>query len=123
MRARWRACWQCECQGDPGPHAKDIAIESAARAIEQLVGDKPETCPWWHMRDPIVHEVLALYRAARTDSGVTPALLLPADPPNRLWDGLLHYSAKIDAIRADDHRKREEERERRERASSPLGRR
>jgi hypothetical protein len=114
MRARWRAAWQCPCHGDPGPRESDKAVEATATVIEKLVGDRPETCMWWAMRDPIVHEVLALYRAARTDSGVTPALLLSSDPPNRFWDGLLHYTAAIDRIRADDFRKAEAARAARE---------
>lgn len=101
---------QCPCHGDPGPRVDDSAIEGAAITIEKLVGDRPETCLWWQMRDEIVHETLALYRACRTDQGATPALLLPADPPNLLWEGVLHYVAALDRIRADTFKREEEER-------------
>lgn len=46
------------------------------------------------MREPIVHEVQALYRAVSSSEGMGgcyPALALADDPPNHLWLGLLHY--------------------------------
>ncbi len=54
------------------------------------------------MRDSIVRDVLQLYRACRTDSGATPALVLATDPPAVTWQGLLFYTSKVDLLRAEE---------------------
>jgi hypothetical protein len=64
------------------------------------------------MRHPIVTEVLQLYRVARTDEGVTPALALAINPPAYLWHALQFYVRCLDRVRAEEMKRQREERER-----------
>lgn len=61
------------------------------------------------MREPIVTEVLALYRVARTDDGATPALVLELNPPAYLWNALQFYVGCLDRVRGDEARRRVEQ--------------
>lgn len=103
-RARMRRCLQCPCHGDPGAPIVDDEIEAVHVALDRLTGSRPETCLWWQMRDPIVGEVLELYRACLNGMGATPALAAALDPSNRAWEGLLHYAAVHDRVRAEERR-------------------
>lgn len=40
--------------------------------------------------------------------GITPALLLQLDPPNVVWEGVLHYNDAAARIRIDDRRRADE---------------
>lgn len=75
-------------------------------SIEAVTGDRPETCPWQSLADPLVREVVEAYHACSSSDGVTPALL-PGDPDHVVWEGLLHYRRTVDAVRrCDDEAKR-----------------
>ena len=77
--------------------------------IRHITGDRPTTCPWMAFADPVVVDVLDAYRACANGMGVTPALLLPSDPPHHVWMGLQHYchvmaKAKEDVQRIEKQR-------------------
>lgn len=76
--------------------------------IERVTGQRPDTCPWHAFQDPLVVEVLDLYRMAASDDGVTPALLLPLDPPNEVWEGVSHYHEATLRLRVDARRRAQE---------------
>jgi hypothetical protein len=59
-----------------------------------------------------VGDIIAAYRACSGGQGATPALLLSADPPAIIWNGVLHYAQAIEQFRHDDRKKRDEERRR-----------
>ena len=70
-------------------------------SIEAVTGDSPVTCPWALLSDPLVREVIEAYHACAGSEGVTPALL-PGDPDNVVWQGLLHYKRVVDEVRRCD---------------------
>lgn len=80
--------------------------------IERVTGHRPPTCPWRSFSDPLVGEVLSLYRAVggATENGAVPALALPHDPPHRVWQGLNAYASAVSLIRAEDARLAREQR-------------
>ena len=95
VRLARRQAWNCPCEGEshpfvPPPH--DYGVRGHKLELRGLTGDEPKACPWWSFRRPLVQEVMKLSQACRTSDGLTPALVLPMDPPARLWEGLLHYA-------------------------------
>lgn len=73
------------------------------------------------MKEPIVGEVLGLYRVARTDDGVTPALALGINPSARTWHALQFYVQCVDRVRADEMKRQREEAERRRKRGNSGG--
>jgi len=66
--------------------------------VEAITGGSPPSCPWQAYEDPVICEILAAYGACATGMGVSTALLLPADPPHLIWQGVnfyRHVSAKV----------------------------
>jgi len=60
--------------------------------------------------DPDVLAVLDAYRACAGGMGVTPALLLQGNPPQIVYQGLLHYVHVLDRVADHERKKAEKER-------------
>ena len=58
---------------------------------EKIVSPAPKGCPWKAFKDPVVRDVLDLYRDAQTGNGVHLASV-KADSLNHVWQGLRHYA-------------------------------
>ena len=88
--------------------------------IEKLTGGRPPSCPWRAFREPIVSEVLTLYRACggATEAGPVPSRVLALDPTYAAWQGLLHYVQAIALTRASDAKKARDSRAQSGRAQS-----
>lgn len=65
-----------------------------------------------------MQEVLRLYDAAGgvTEAGAVPARVLPLDPPNELYEGLLYLSNAVAIVRGDQRRREREKSESEQRA-------
>lgn len=103
-------------------HEPHPEVERYRDAIRRIALAAPETCPWAAYRDPLVQDVLGLYRAVGggTEAGAVPSRALPLDPPHVAWEGLQHYAHAVSAIRAHDMQQAHEERA--QRRSEPRGR-
>lgn len=85
--------------------------ENFLKTIDSETGERPDSCPWMAFHDPLVSEVLKLYRACSGEMGAVPALAMHLNPSNIAFDGLLFYCGAVNRIRAADF---ERERKRRE---------
>jgi len=66
-------------------------------------GVRPVECPWLAYSDPFVREVLGYYRSTTGGmDGAKPALLIAADLPNVVWEGVNYYHEVTARIRAHD---------------------
>ena len=70
--------------------------------IEAVTGERYDGCPWRAFGEDGVPEVMEAAQSCRTDSGITPAMLLPSDPPQAVMTGLLHYARCVSMVRDDD---------------------
>lgn len=70
--------------------------------IQAVTGERYDGCPWRAFGADGVPEVLAAAAACRSGDGITPALLLPSDPPQAVMTGLIHYTRCVAMVRDDD---------------------
>lgn len=104
-----RRGYGCDCAGEK-PRRGDPLAKNTLRVIERETGSELESCPWRAFSDPLVAEVLRLYRACTSDMGTVPALAMHMHPSNVAFEGLLHYCGVINRIRANDRKRAEEQR-------------
>lgn len=79
--------------------------------IGKVTGHEPEACPWHAFRDPLVQAVIGAYHACATESGCTPALLLPLDPQAEVFEGLVVFAEALGRARKDRLRREQQQRE------------
>ena len=53
------------------------------------------TCPWRAFLDPVVRDVMDLYRSAKTGDGVHLASVRALNPPAHLWEGVQLYASAM----------------------------
>lgn len=111
-----RAGYRCDCAGPPPAlHPYSLVADRTREELRRLTGDAPPSCPWRAFGDPLIAEVLELYRACGggTEGGAVPSRALALDPPHDAWQGLLHYAAVTTRIRIEDLRAQREREARR----------
>lgn len=81
--------------------------EGVLRRCGEASGLRPETCPWWALRDPYVSAVRAAYRWWKTGQLGDRAHL-----PAALVDGLATYDGALNAVQVFDLRAERENRDR-----------
>lgn len=69
--------------------------------IEKQCGERPSSCPWRALQDPIVHEAIEAYRWF--ESGQLATWLGP-EPPAVIVQAIGIYHAAIGHVRANDMR-------------------
>lgn len=94
--ARTRRSWRCGCDGEsdrlPGRVAND-GVEGASEAIEEVTGERPQTCPWWSVESALVREVMGVHAAIVHE--VAAATLDMEALPNRVAEGVRVYTMAL----------------------------
>lgn len=62
--------------------------------IESWTGDRPETCPWRALSDPLVQWVVSAYSAFKRGVFASYA----PEPTHRQMEGVIYYDRALDAV-------------------------
>ncbi len=115
--ASWRRAYRCDCDGSShkegaqsyGATPGEIGVRRHLEVIQRVTGERPPTCPWRALYDPLVSEVLQTLSWAFESGNLT--AVLPPDPPAILLEALGVYRRALEATENENEKLRKKKAE------------